>query len=56
MRGEVEFLKERQRFGDSKNSAPFDSAVIVSRKAKEGTVPYETQQIHPDRRGALTSR
>jgi phage N-6-adenine-methyltransferase len=32
MRGEVEFLRGRQRFGDSKNAAPFDSAIVVFRK------------------------
>lgn len=31
MRGEIEFLRGRLRFGDSTNSAPFPSAVVVFR-------------------------
>mgnify|MGYP000223837709 CR=1 FL=1 len=29
MRGDIEFIKGRLKFGDSKNSAPFPSAVVV---------------------------
>lgn len=29
MKGEIEFIKGRLKFGDSKNSAPFPSAVVV---------------------------
>ena len=29
MRGEIRFIKGRLKFGDSKNSAPFPSAVVV---------------------------
>ena len=31
MRGEIRFIKGRLKFGDSKNSAPFPSAVVVFR-------------------------
>ena len=31
MRGEIRFIKGRLKFGDSKNSAPFPSAVVVCR-------------------------
>ena len=33
MRGEVRLLKGRLKFGDSKNSAPFPSAIVVLRPA-----------------------
>jgi hypothetical protein len=29
MKGEIEFIKGRLKFGGSKNSAPFPSAVVV---------------------------
>ena len=29
MKGEIEFLRGRLKFGDAKNSAPFPSAVVV---------------------------
>jgi len=29
MKGEIEFIKGRLKFGDAKNSAPFPSAVVV---------------------------
>ena len=29
MKGEIEFLRGRLKFGDSKNSAPFPSAIVV---------------------------
>lgn len=31
MKGEIEFIRGRLKFGDSKNSAPFPSAVVVFR-------------------------
>ena len=31
MQGEIEFLRGRLKFGDSKNSAPFPSAIVVFR-------------------------
>lgn len=32
MKGEVRFIKGRLKFGDSKNSAPFPSAIVIFRK------------------------
>lgn len=32
MKGEVRFIKGRLKFGGSKNSAPFPSAVVIFRK------------------------
>jgi hypothetical protein len=29
MKGEIRFVKGRLKFGDSKNSAPFPSAVVI---------------------------
>jgi phage N-6-adenine-methyltransferase len=29
MKGEIEFIRGRLKFGDSKNSAPFPSAVVI---------------------------
>lgn len=37
MQGEIEFLRGRLRFGDCRNSAPFDSAVVVFRNAQAVT-------------------
>ena len=34
MKGEIEFIKGRLKFGKSKNSAPFPSAVVVFKGAK----------------------
>lgn len=34
MKGEIEFIKGRLKFGGSKNSAPFPSAIVVFRKAR----------------------
>ena len=31
MKGEIEFIRGRLKFGDAKNSAPFPSAVVVFR-------------------------
>jgi len=31
MKGEIEFIKGRLKFGDAKNSAPFPSAIVVFR-------------------------
>ena len=31
MRGEIEFIRGRLKFGDAKNSAPFPSAVVIYR-------------------------
>jgi phage N-6-adenine-methyltransferase len=39
MRGEIEFLRGRLRFGDLRNSAPFPSAVVVFRNAETVTKP-----------------
>ena len=33
MKGEVEFIKGRLKFGDAKNSAPFPSAVVIFKPA-----------------------
>lgn len=33
MKGDIEFIRGRLKFGDSKNSAPFPSAVVVFRGA-----------------------
>ena len=39
MRGEIRFLKGRLKFGNSKNSAPFPSAVVIfSPTAKKNTL------------------
>ena len=35
MKGEIEFIKGRLKFGDAKNSAPFPSAVVVFKGVKE---------------------
>jgi hypothetical protein len=32
MKGEVEFIRGRLKFGDAKNSAPFPSAIVVFRR------------------------
>tara|TARA_R110000782_G_scaffold169360_1_gene261265 strand:+ start:138 stop:548 length:411 start_codon:yes stop_codon:yes gene_type:complete len=32
MKGEIEFIKGRLKFGNSKNSAPFPSAIVVFKK------------------------
>jgi hypothetical protein len=29
MKGEIEFIRGRLKFGESKNSAPFPSAVVI---------------------------
>lgn len=34
MRGEIEFIRGRLKFGDAKNSAPFPSAVVVFHGSK----------------------
>jgi phage N-6-adenine-methyltransferase len=33
MKGDIRFIRGRLKFGDSKNSAPFDSAVVVFRSS-----------------------
>ena len=35
MKGEIEFIRGRLKFGDAKNSAPFPSAVVVFKGVKE---------------------
>ena len=35
MKGEIEFIRGRLRFGDAKNSAPFPSAIVVFRRTPE---------------------
>jgi phage N-6-adenine-methyltransferase len=35
MKGEIRFLRGRLKFGDSKNSAPFPSAIVIFRKNDE---------------------
>lgn len=34
MKGEIRFLRGRLKFGNSKNSAPFPSAVVIFRGTK----------------------
>lgn len=34
--GEITFLRGRLKFGDSKNSAPFPSMIVVFRQDREG--------------------
>lgn len=34
MKGEIRFIKGRLKFGDSKNSAPFPSAIVIFRSGK----------------------
>jgi phage N-6-adenine-methyltransferase len=43
MRGEVEFIRGRLKFGDSPNSAPFPSALVVFRNAQAVTKPPLTK-------------
>ena len=39
MKGEIRFIKGRLKFGNSKNSAPFPSAVVIfGQMAKKGTL------------------
>lgn len=39
MKGEIRLVKGRLKFGDSKNSAPFPSAVVIfGDKAKKNTI------------------
>ncbi len=35
IKGEVRFIKGRLKFGDSKNSAPFPSAIVIFRRNKD---------------------
>jgi phage N-6-adenine-methyltransferase len=37
MKGEIEFIRGRLKFGDSKNSAPFPSALVVFRPKSSGS-------------------
>lgn len=37
MKGDIEFIRGRLKFGGSKNSAPFPSAVVVFKSKKEKT-------------------
>ena len=41
MRGEVRLLRGRLRFGESRNSAPFASAIVVFRNGQSVTKPAE---------------
>ena len=43
MKGEIRFIRGRLKFGDSKNSAPFPSAIVVFR-------PSPNKQFHPTTR------
>lgn len=38
MRGEIRFIKGRLKFGDSKNSAPFPSAIVIFRPFCEASM------------------
>lgn len=40
MKGEIRFIKGRLKFGKSKNSAPFPSAVVIFKKSE---IKYENQ-------------
>lgn len=45
MKGEIEFLRGRLKFGDAKNSAPFPSAIVVFRRSRvTGTETVRSQQ------------
>lgn len=45
MRGEVRFLRGRLKFGELKNSAPFDSAVVVFRNASAVTEQADFAEV-----------
>ena len=40
LKGEIEFIRGRLKFGDAKNSAPFPSAVVVFRGVKDDSEPF----------------
>jgi len=38
MKGEIRFIRGRLKFGDSKNSAPFPSAIVIFRPPEDADV------------------
>lgn len=45
MKGQIEFIRGRLKFGDAKNSAPFPSAVVVFYPPKTESLTKQTSQV-----------